>query len=221
MPPLPATIESAEATALRPILKDAVFLFTLPAVLFCAGTVRPAIADQDLSDQAMLQRLLEQDARLSRLIQRDPKLLQVLESDPEMVRKMANWGPLHVRIWRALANPWVVFGFAAQSLYLVRFLIQWIASERKQRSYVPVVFWYFSIGGGLMTLTYAMYRRDPVFMVGQSLGLVIYLRNLVLIYRRKWAYQELLADRAAARADGELLQAGVAAATATDPSGAA
>jgi len=175
-------------------IRSGLVVLAMIVVTLCAPS---ASADPADSQQAKLERLLEQDARLSRLIERDPKLLTVLESDPEMVEKLANWGPLHVRIWRALADPWVIFGFAAQSLFMMRFLIQWIASERKQRSHVPVIFWYFSIGGGLMTLSYAIHRRDPVFMAGQSLGLMIYIRNLVLIYRRKWAYQELLAERAA------------------------
>ncbi|MCP4246042.1 MAG: hypothetical protein GY778_03240 [bacterium] len=101
------------------------------------------------------------------------------------------------RLLETLTNPWVLFGFGAQFLFMMRFLVQWIASERKRRSYVPVVFWYFSIGGGVMLLTYAIQRRDPVFTLGQSLGLLVYFRNLVLIYRRKWAHRELVADRAA------------------------
>ncbi|HUU85426.1 MAG TPA: lipid-A-disaccharide synthase N-terminal domain-containing protein [Phycisphaerae bacterium] len=95
----------------------------------------------------------------------------------------------------ALATPWVVFGFAAQFMFGMRFVVQWIASERRRRSYVPVAFWYLSVCGGLMLLIYAIYRRDPVFMAGQSLGLVIYLRNLVLIHRRAGAYRDVTADR--------------------------
>lgn len=76
---------------------------------------------------------------------------------------------------------WVVFGFCAQMMFTARFLIQWIASERAKQSVMPVLFWYFSLAGGVMLLAYALYRRDPVFVMGQSLGVVIYARNLWLI----------------------------------------
>ena len=76
---------------------------------------------------------------------------------------------------------WVVFGLAGQLLFMGRFLVQWIASEREKRSVVPLAFWYFSIGGGLILFTYACYRGDPVFILGQSMGLFIYIRNLWLI----------------------------------------
>lgn len=77
---------------------------------------------------------------------------------------------------------WVIFGFLAQSMFMMRFLIQWIASERARRSVVPVAFWYFSLAGGLTLLAYAIHRRDPVFIFGQALGTVIYVRNLRLIH---------------------------------------
>ena len=76
---------------------------------------------------------------------------------------------------------WVLFGLLGQLMFTGRFLVQWIASERARRSVVPVMFWYFSIAGGLMLLAYAAYRADPVFILGQSLGVVIYARNLWLI----------------------------------------
>lgn len=76
---------------------------------------------------------------------------------------------------------WVVFGLVGQLMFTGRFLVQWIASERAKRSVVPVLFWYFSLAGGMILLSYAIYRRDPVFVIGQSLGVFIYLRNLVLI----------------------------------------
>ena len=77
---------------------------------------------------------------------------------------------------------WVFFGFFAQLMFTGRFLVQWIASERARRSVMPVAFWYFSLAGGAMLLAYAIYRRDPVFMLGQSLGVLIYARNLWLIH---------------------------------------
>jgi lipid-A-disaccharide synthase-like uncharacterized protein len=78
-------------------------------------------------------------------------------------------------------NAWVVLGFAAQALFSMRFLVQWIASERARQSVMPVAFWFFSIGGGVLLLVYALYRKDPVFIAGQSLGLVVYVRNLYFI----------------------------------------
>ena len=77
---------------------------------------------------------------------------------------------------------WVVLGFLGQFFFFSRFLIQWIASEKKKRSVVPNAFWYFSILGGALLLAYALYRRDPVFIAGQSVGLFVYFRNLWLIH---------------------------------------
>ncbi|MFN3973156.1 MAG: lipid-A-disaccharide synthase N-terminal domain-containing protein [Gemmobacter sp.] len=77
---------------------------------------------------------------------------------------------------------WVMFGLAGQLLFTARFLIQWIASEKSRKSVIPVAFWYFSLAGGMVLFAYAVYRRDPVFILGQSMGLVIYARNLWLIY---------------------------------------
>ena len=78
-------------------------------------------------------------------------------------------------------DAWVVLGFIAQGLFTMRFVVQWIASERARASVIPVAFWFFSIGGGVLLLVYALYRRDPVFIAGQALGLVVYLRNLYFI----------------------------------------
>lgn len=80
---------------------------------------------------------------------------------------------------------WVLFGFAAQAMFMMRFVVQWIASERARRSVVPVAFWFFSLAGGVMLFTYAIQLGDPVFIAGQGTGLFIYLRNLWLIYRER------------------------------------
>ncbi|MFC5739230.1 lipid-A-disaccharide synthase N-terminal domain-containing protein [Sinirhodobacter huangdaonensis] len=80
---------------------------------------------------------------------------------------------------------WVIFGLAAQLMFTARFLLQWIASERARDSVMPVAFWYFSLAGGVMLLAYALYRADPVFILGQALGVVIYARNLWLIYAKR------------------------------------
>jgi lipid-A-disaccharide synthase-like uncharacterized protein len=79
----------------------------------------------------------------------------------------------------------VLVGFAGQLLFSARFLVQWIASERAGRSVIPVAFWYFSLAGGVVLLAYALYRADPVFIVGQGMGAFIYLRNLMLISRER------------------------------------
>ena len=76
---------------------------------------------------------------------------------------------------------WVILGFVAQGFFTMRFVVQWIASERARKSVIPVAFWFFSIGGGVLLLIYALYRRDPVFIAGQALGLVVYFRNLYFI----------------------------------------
>jgi lipid-A-disaccharide synthase-like uncharacterized protein len=80
---------------------------------------------------------------------------------------------------------WILFGFIAQAMFFMRFLVQWIASERARRSVVPVAFWFFSVAGGSLLLVYAIYRMDPVFIAGQATGLIIYGRNLWLIYRER------------------------------------
>lgn len=77
---------------------------------------------------------------------------------------------------------WVFIGFAGQFLFAARFIVQWIASERRRASHVPIEFWYLSIVGGVITLAYAIHRRDPVFIVGQGSGLIVYVRNLMLIH---------------------------------------
>ena len=78
---------------------------------------------------------------------------------------------------------WIATGFLGQGLFFGRWIIQWLASERSATSKVPVAFWYLSLVGGLITLAYAIYRKDPVFIAGQSVGAVVYVRNLMLIYK--------------------------------------
>ena len=82
---------------------------------------------------------------------------------------------------------WIVAGFIGQAMFTARFLVQWIASERVKRSVVPRLFWYLSLAGGSVLLIYAIHRRDPVFIVGQSTGLLVYSRNLWLIHRSRRA----------------------------------
>ncbi|WP_445619768.1 lipid-A-disaccharide synthase N-terminal domain-containing protein [Kushneria sp. Sum13] len=97
---------------------------------------------------------------------------------------------------------WIVVGLLGQALFSARFIVQWLASERAKRSIVPHLFWYLSIGGGLILLLYALYRRDPVFIIGQGSGLFIYVRNLVLIRREKrQAVEAGASDTAVERAE--------------------
>jgi len=83
------------------------------------------------------------------------------------------------------SKAWIAVGFFGQSFFFTRFLIQWIASERKKQSVIPVAFWHFSFGGGLIVLCYAIHRRDPVFISAQGLGLLVYARNLWLIHKHR------------------------------------
>ena len=80
---------------------------------------------------------------------------------------------------------WVMVGLGGQVMFMMRFLIQWIVSEREKRSVIPISFWYFSIGGAAILLAYAIWRQDPVFILGQSLGFFIYARNLWLIFAER------------------------------------
>jgi len=88
---------------------------------------------------------------------------------------------------RGALSFWLVIGFAGQILFFGRFLVQWLHSERQGRSVIPVSFWYMSLGGGLLLLAYSIYRRDPVFIAGQTVGGFAYVRNLVLIRRHREA----------------------------------
>lgn len=80
---------------------------------------------------------------------------------------------------------WLAVGFIGQALFSMRFLLQWLYSEYKRRSVFPLAFWYFSILGGATLLCYAIYKRDPVFILGQGGGLIVYLRNLQLRLRER------------------------------------
>lgn len=84
-----------------------------------------------------------------------------------------------------METAWMLLGFVAQGLFFARFFIQWIVSEYRGESTVPLSFWFFSLFGGALLLIYAIYRKDPVFILGQAGGLVIYLRNLMLIYKKR------------------------------------
>ena len=85
---------------------------------------------------------------------------------------------------------WLAVGFLGQAMFSGRFLVQWLASEYKRASIVPIAFWWFSIAGGVTLLAYAIYKRDPVFIAGQGFGLLVYARNLMLIRARPCNPQE-------------------------------
>ncbi len=80
-------------------------------------------------------------------------------------------------------NLWIGIGFFGQLLFSARFIVQWLVSEKRRKSVTPVAFWYFSLAGGVVLLAYAIHRQDKVFIVGQAAGLIVYVRNLILIRR--------------------------------------
>ncbi|MFO7560236.1 MAG: lipid-A-disaccharide synthase N-terminal domain-containing protein [Desulfobacterales bacterium] len=80
---------------------------------------------------------------------------------------------------------WLIIGFTGQFLFSMRFLIQWLKSEKMKKSVIPIEFWYFSVAGGATLLAYAIHRKDPVFIVGNATGLFIYARNLYFIFKEK------------------------------------
>lgn len=97
---------------------------------------------------------------------------------------------------------WLAIGFFGQLLFSARFLVQWIASERRRESVIPVAFWLFSIAGGVTLLSYAIWRRDPVFIVGQAAGLLIYLRNLYFVRQSRLQAVEAAAGGQRSSANG-------------------
>ena len=97
---------------------------------------------------------------------------------------LADW--LHT-VFVQQFDGWIILGFVAQAFFMMRFVVQWVASERAKRSVMPIAFWFFSLGGGTLLLIYAIQRQDPVFILGQGLGLIIYMRNLWLIANERKA----------------------------------
>jgi lipid-A-disaccharide synthase-like uncharacterized protein len=92
---------------------------------------------------------------------------------------------LSVRYPKFQLDFWVIFGFIGQAMFSMRFIIQWIASEKRKESVIPVSFWYFSLGGGLILLIYAIRQMDPVFIAAYLLNPIIYFRNLYFIYKKR------------------------------------
>jgi lipid-A-disaccharide synthase-like uncharacterized protein len=94
--------------------------------------------------------------------------------------------------WLTTEHIWLMIGFAGQALFASRFLVQWFKSELEGRSVIPVAFWYFSLGGGIITLVYAIHvgKEAAPFILGQIGGLVVYARNLFLIFRERSALSQ-------------------------------
>lgn len=105
--------------------------------------------------------------------------------------------------WRKFQHPLVWFGFAAQVTFMLRFVVQWYVSERRKKSTVPESFWWLSLSGGIGLAIYAFLNQDPVILVGQMMGVAIYLRNLALIYSRKARIRARSAQSRAAAAAAE------------------
>jgi lipid-A-disaccharide synthase-like uncharacterized protein len=95
-----------------------------------------------------------------------------------VLARLVNW------VFEELQRPLVIFGFAAQFVFFLRFVVQWFESERRGRSHIPIAFWYLSILGGVMILVYSALEKNLVFTCASILSLGIYIRNLMLIYRR-------------------------------------
>ena len=89
--------------------------------------------------------------------------------------------------WITVDHVWLLIGFLGQALFTSRFIVQWFKSEIVGKSVIPLAFWWFSVGGGIVLLAYAIYKMDPVFIAGQAGGLIVYARNLYLIFREKAA----------------------------------
>lgn len=116
-----------------------------------------------------------------------------------MLVRLVNW------VLEEVQRPLVLFGFAAQFVFFLRFVVQWFESERRGRSHIPIAFWYLSILGGVMILIYAILERNLVFTCASILSLIIYIRNLMLIFRRRTRVQTLRQKRTLI-ANGESLE---------------
>src|SRR4030042_1845756 len=110
-----------------------------------------------------------------------------MDSLPLLGFAMEFFRDLSVKYPKFQLDFWLILGFVGQAMFTMRFLLQWIASEKKKESVIPVSFWYFSLVGGLIVLFYAIHRMDPVFILAYLPGNFIYFRNLHFIYKKKKA----------------------------------
>jgi lipid-A-disaccharide synthase-like uncharacterized protein len=101
---------------------------------------------------------------------------------PDLVHSLGNY---LYEVFVVRFDAWAALGFLAQAMFSARFIVQWIASERARRSIIPAAFWWFSIAGGLLLFIYSLHRRDPVFIIGQGGGLLIYVRNVMFVLREQ------------------------------------
>ena len=101
---------------------------------------------------------------------------------PDLVHSLGNY---LYEVFVVRFDAWAALGFLAQAMFSARFIVQWIASERARRSIIPAAFWWFSIAGGLLLFIYSLHRRDPVFIIGQGGGLLIYIRNVMFVLREQ------------------------------------
>src|SRR4051812_8969460 len=113
-----------------------------------------------------------------------------------LIRLSSDLGAYFYDVFVTRFDFWLGFGVIAQLLFVLRFVVQWIASERAGRSVMPLMFWFFSMGGGVLTLIYGIARRDGVIILGQALSIFIYARNLMLIFKEE---RERRAKEATAR----------------------
>jgi lipid-A-disaccharide synthase-like uncharacterized protein len=111
-----------------------------------------------------------------------------------LIRLSHDLGAYFYDVFVARFDFWLLFGLAAQLVFGARFIVQWIVSERAGKSVMPLAFWFLSVGGGLMTLVYGLVRREPVIIFGQGLSTIIYVRNLMLIFRERRELQQLAHD---------------------------
>jgi lipid-A-disaccharide synthase-like uncharacterized protein len=112
-----------------------------------------------------------------------------------LIRLSQDLGAYFYDVFVARFDFWLLFGLVAQVLFGARFIVQWIASERAGRSVMPLAFWFFSMAGGVMTLIYGLVRREPVIIFGQLLAIIIYLRNLMLIFKERRGGQSAAGGR--------------------------
>ena len=107
-----------------------------------------------------------------------------------LIRLSHDLGAYFYDVFVARFDFWLLFGLAAQLVFGARFIVQWIVSERAGKSVMPFAFWVLSVGGGLMTLLYGIVKREPVIIFGQGVATLIYVRNIVLIYRERREKQQ-------------------------------
>ena len=94
------------------------------------------------------------------------------------MQQLMDWASTHLTVW-------TLIGFVGQFMFTMRFLYQWLASEKAKKSVMPHAFWYFSLSGGFILTLYAIHQKDPVFILGQGMGLLIYLRNIYFIRKKQ------------------------------------